>query len=312
MGYNDLLPCIQKAREERLLPMNTRKGILLNVLSITVMAFAPVINKFAISGGHISVAKAACLNIFYSLLLGWLFARIRKQKLRFVRNRAMWVVGITNAAGLILMYTALDMLSPVTLGFLGRFYMVFTILLSVVVLKERITSREWGLIALALVGMFLFQAQGGLQVGSWIGVGIALAYTFFFSLTNLTVKLVVHDVDANSILFSNNVITIGFVLLYALWVGEGNLQQIDWTGTGMIFLSAFCANFLGMLLYYEGLKHIEFTKANIIRSSGVLLAAAVAYPFFPIQLTVMNVAGAILLLGSVLLLNQPSKKQNPA
>ncbi|KEO82835.1 DMT family transporter [Tumebacillus flagellatus] len=293
--------------------MNPRKGILLNVLSICFMAFSPVLNKTAISGGHISVTKAAFLNIAYSLLLGFVLAVIRKQKLRFVRNKAMLIVGFTNAAGLILMYIALDMIGPVTLGFLGRFYLIFTLLLSVVILKERITSREWGLIALAIAGLFLFQAQGGLTISSWAGVGIAMAYTFFFSLTNITVKLVVKDVDSNSILFSNNVITICFLLVYALCTGEGNLQHLDVSGAGMIFVSAFCANFMGMLLYYEGIKYIEFSKANVIRSSGVLLSAAIAYPFYPVHLTLANILGAAILLGSVISLNQtPKKKQNIA
>lgn len=272
------------------------RGVALNLASIFAMGLSPLINKYAL--GHISATKASLLNVVFAMLFCWLYAKVRRQPLKLSFQKEMWFVGLTNAAGLVCLYLALDLLSPVMLGLLGRFYLIFTILLSVLLLKEKITRPQYVVIGLAILGAFLFEA-GGTELSNVLGMLAAFGYTFLFALTNMMVKIVVKDVDSNSILFSNNAISLVFVLAYVVLRGEADFQA-EWAGVGLVFLSSFLSAFLGLLLFYEALKYIDFSKASAIRSISPVLTVAICYPFFPVPLTATNIAGAVLVLGSAL------------
>lgn len=282
------------------------KGVLFNVLSVGIMSLSPLLNKFAL--GSMTSTKAAFLNTLFGVLFCYLYAVVRKQKIATVKNKSLWLIGLTNAAGVICLYISLELLSPVMVGFLGRFYIVFTVLLAIIFLNEKMGPKEIIGVAVAIVGTFLFSTRG-FELSSLIGILLALAYTFLFAFTNMLVKVKVKDTDSNSILFYNNAISLLFVFVYALIRGEAADLSFSWSGVGLVFVASLFSSFIGLLLFYEGLKYLDFNSANLIRSTGPVLTAVYAFPFFPIPLTALNISGAILLLGSVIWLNVGGKKE---
>jgi drug/metabolite transporter (DMT)-like permease len=269
------------------------------------MSLSPLINKFSL--GFFDPFYAALFNSIFAAIFCYLYSIIIREKISFIKNKYLWLIGLTNALGLVCLFISLSYLSPVTVGFLGRFYIIFAILLAVIMLKERFKRIDTLLIITAIVGTFLFVDKEG-NLDSYIGIITALLYTFLFALTNTLVKRTVNTHNSNSILFYNNAISAILIFLFIVISGNLSFQNIEVEGLLLLMVSAFFSGFLGLLLFYNGLKYIKFSLANLIRSTGPIIVALYSWWFFPVELTFSNIFGAILLLGSVIIVTIKPKR----
>ena len=171
------------------------RGISLNLISVIMNAAAMTISKFALTG--INPLITTLIICVTSTILSYTYMKFKRHTLSLIEFKKLIPIAIINAAATILLYASIAILDPVIVGMIGRFYVVFTTLLSVVILKEKLSRAEGILIALAIFGTFLF-VQTGNQVASihYIGVAMGLAYTFLFALANLFVKKSVHNTSS--------------------------------------------------------------------------------------------------------------------
>ncbi len=280
------------------------RGILLNVVSMAIMNLAPLLNKFALN--HIGIILAALFNTLFVVLFSYLAMQYRGKRVSFKKtNKILWWIGLCDAVGVMSLYTSLDLITPVMVGFLGRLYTVFAIILSLIFLKERISKGQAVLVGIAIVGLFMF-VNKELDFSSVLGIVAAITYTFFFAVSNLLAKIATATEETYEIIFSNKLISLGFVFAYGIVTGKLTLAGADMTGIGLVFLTSLLCNFIGLRLFYEGLRYVESNLLNLIRSAGPLLVVAYSWYFFPEPLSWINVIGAVLLLGSIVLLTQQS------
>ncbi|MCH4382069.1 hypothetical protein [Staphylococcus haemolyticus] len=94
------------------------------------------------------------------------------------------------------------MLDPVSVGLLGRFYIIFALFLSVLLLNETLCENDTLPIIFAVIDTFLITHFSG-DFNSILGVIATLSYTFFFALTNMLAKKTVKDIDSKTILLYN-------------------------------------------------------------------------------------------------------------
>ncbi|QXE01999.1 DMT family transporter [Terribacillus sp. DMT04] len=284
-----------------------KKGHVLNFISILMMAIGPLLAKFGVL--EISPAKAAIINVLVIIAASYLFGLMQRKKVTFYKDKAMIVLGVLNSLGVILMYISTNLLSPVEIGFIGRFYTVFAILLSLLLLKERLSKNETIFILFAMVGIFLFIDTGNVYGASLIGSVCALLQTFCFALSNVFIKrATAADKDSNSILFTNNCIALIFVTIYAISTGQLFEGGYPVSGIGLIALSSLLTGFVGTLFLYEALKYLRFSIANTVRAFSPILLAAISFPFFPVEITWQKVTGAVIVLFSILLLTKRKKQ----
>ncbi|MCU9614358.1 EamA family transporter [Caldibacillus lycopersici] len=290
----------------------SHKGHIFNLLSVLMMAVGPLLSKFGLL--EISPAKASVINIITVILASYLFGLIHRSKVRFYFEKEILLLALFNAVGVIFLFLSTSLLSPVEIGFIGRFYTVFAVILSVFILKEKLSKSEVIFISLAILGAFLFVNKGGTFHSNLLGSFFAMIYTFFFALTNIFIKkTMTKERDSNSILFTNSCITLIFVLLYATVTGDLFNRNYSFTGVGFIVLSSLFTGFLGTLLLYKALEHLRFSIANVTRAFSPLLLAILSFPFFPIEITIQNTLGAVVLVVSILLLSfgKRNKEKSP-
>lgn len=280
------------------------KGILLNLSSVAIMSLTPVLNKLSLS--TITPLQAGFLNAVFSALITFFVIKVRKQKIpNLFKNKLVLLLGLTNAIGIILQYVSVSLLDPVSVGLFGRFYIIFALLLSVVIMHEKISKYDLMPIALTLIGtVFITNFHG--SINSYIGVITAISYTFFFALTNMLAKKNLENVDSNTLLLYNqgiSAVLLGIVLLCA------NQVVFDLSsGVAAIFGSAFASGFLGLYLFYEGLKYISFRDANLIRALNPVFVFVFSIPFFKVPMTTNFIIGGILIIISIIWLGLAPKK----
>ncbi|WP_117160711.1 DMT family transporter [Paraliobacillus sp. X-1268] len=279
-----------------------QKGHFFNLVSVITMAVGPLLSKFGLL--EISPAQASVINTITVIIASYLLGVIQHRKVNFYVEKEIMMLALFNSIGVIFLFLSTNLLSPVEIGFIGRFYTVFAVILSVLILKERLSKKEVIFITLAILGAFLFVNRGGDFDSNILGSLFAVIYTFFFALTNIFIKKTMSkERDSNSILFTNNCITLIFVLLYATITGDLLNSDYSITGVSFIITSSLLTGFLGTLFLYKALQHLRFSIANVTRAFSPLLLATISFPFFPIEITIQNVLGAIVLILSILLLS---------
>ncbi len=272
-------------------------GLFLNVASMIVMSIGPVLNKFAVS--TIPALTAAFLSLVFATIFSFIYSQVIQERLRFPNMRWMAVIGLLNGIAVICLFQAQSNLNPIMVGFMGRFYVVFTTLLSVFYLRERANQGEWVLMAIAVGSSFLLNFKG-VEGSSSLGIVLILLQTLLFAVVNLLVKTKLACHHPNSVLFFNNLVST-LVVAVLLWSSRnfGGIGQLQIVGLGWIALSSFVASFLGLLLFYKGIQHLRFSEANLIRALAPISTALFSLPFFPIKMSGVNLLGAAIMVASV-------------
>lgn len=276
-----------------------KKGYLFNIISLAIMSLTPILNKLSLT--DLSPIQASFFNALFSTLILLITVLFDKSKIKIYHNKSIWLLGITNTIGILLQYVSLSLLDPVSVGLLGRFYIIFALFLSVLFLNETLRKHDTLPIIFAIIGSFLITHFSG-DFNSILGVIAALSYTFFFALTNMLAKKTVKDIDSKTILLYNQATST--LLLGIILIVTNHLHTIH-IGIGLfsILLSALCSGVIGLLLFYEGLKYISFREANIIRTLNPIFVFIFSFPFFPLPLTPKFITGAILIIISIIYMN---------
>ena len=123
-------------------------GVELNLISLLFSSISPVLNKFSLTSltpvvGGIFTSIFAAFFVFCTIL-------ITRNPISFtaLKNPWLWLLGGTNAIGIILQYVALSLLSPITVTLIARMYLVYVFVLSYIFLRERI--EKWDYLAIIL------------------------------------------------------------------------------------------------------------------------------------------------------------------
>ena len=276
-----------------------KKGYLFNIISVAIMSLTPILNKLSLT--DLSPIQASFFNALFSTLILLITVLLDKSKIKIYHNKFIWLLGITNTIGILLQYVSLSLLDPVSVGLLGRFYIIFALFLSVLFLNETLCKNDTLPIIFVVIGSFLITHFSG-DFNSILGVIVTLSYTFFFALTNMLAKKTVKDIDSKTILLYNQATST--LLLGIILIVTNHLHTIHISiGLFSILLSALCSGVIGLLLFYEGLKYISFREANIIRTLNPIFVFIFSFPFFPLPLTPKFITGAILIIISIIYMN---------
>ena len=276
-----------------------KKGYLFNIISIAIMSLTPILNKLSLT--DLSPIQASFFNALFSTLILLITVLLDKSKIKIYHNKFIWLLGITNTIGILLQYVSLSLLDPVSVGLLGRFYIIFALFLSVLFLNETLCKNDTFPIIFAVIGSFLI-THFFFFFNSILGVIVTLSYTFFFALTNMLAKKTVKDIDSKTILLYNQATST--LLLGIILIVTNHLHTIHISiGLFSILLSALCSGVIGLLLFYEGLKYISFREANIIRTLNPIFVFIFSFPFFPLPLTPKFITVAILIIISIIYMN---------
>ncbi|WP_067714274.1 DMT family transporter [Nocardia yamanashiensis] len=262
----------------------------MQLLSVAIMASAPLFNKFGVTAGvgplwgsvlSAAIGSAGCLA----------FGLIRKRRPMLIPTAPMLLITAANAAGLTLLYLSAVWLAPAQVGFYSRSYILFATAFSYWLLAERVSAIGGACLLVIVCGGLLFTGSGSATAPAF-GVLAVLAYAAFFAMTNVLIKRLAPEQDSNDTLFTINVCTL-IPLLPAALLSEGAVPVNG--GTAWICLASFLNGFLGLILFYEALKRIPSNEANAIRTISPVLTLVYSAAFYPIALTPAVVAGAVLI-----------------
>lgn len=220
----------------------------------------------------------------------WLFLALGLISLLFFTLcyfQAMTVMSLS--AAVILLYTA------------PAFVMVF----SIFIFKERLTKRKLFALGLAFAGCVCTSgvASGNLNftlTGLLYGLGAGLGYGFYGIFARLLLDR--GYVSATINFYACILAVIGVSLVWGFQAPLVTMAS-SWEATGLAVAMAFFTCFLPYTMFTYGLNGVETGKAAIMASVEVVVATLVGVLAFGETIGVLGVAGVILVLTAIVVLN---------
>ena len=285
-------------------------------MKIRVFLYLGLLATTAVWGGAFLVMKDSLVRQdVYSFLasrfiLAAAFMFIYKPKSltgldrKFVKRAVL--IGLLLCSGFIFQTFGLTQTTVSNTGFITGLYLVFTPLISWLLLKREIFKVQWLAVLVATIGLY-FISFNGISVG--IGEILVLISALLFA--GQIVALGEWSDGENTYALTLIQILVSAVIFFALSLKNGFQLPPDNAVWSAVFYTAFFATFLGFLIQ---------TKAQSVMSAtvaGVLLAMETPFALFfglyfdndPITLRIIS-GGTLVLIAMALVIWSDSKHTN--
>ena len=285
-------------------------------MKIKVFLYLGLLATTAVWGGAFLVMKDSLVRQdVYSFLasrfiLAAAFMFIYKPKSltgldrKFVKRAVL--IGLLLCSGFIFQTFGLTQTTVSNTGFITGLYLVFTPLISWLLLKREIFKVQWLAVLVATIGLY-FISFNGISVG--IGEILVLISALLFA--GQIVSLGEWSDGENTYALTLIQILVSAVIFFALSLKDGFQLPPDNAVWSAVFYTAFFATFLGFLIQ---------TKAQSVMSAtvaGVLLAMETPFALFfglyfdndPITLRIIS-GGTLVLIAMALVIWSDSKHTN--
>lgn len=269
--------------------------------------------------------------VFWEHLLGLLLvspfiAATLKEFSRLTRRQWVAITGVSflsGALGTILYTAALAQTKFIPFSvvvLLQQLQPIFAITAAAVLLKERLTRRFVFLAALALVAAYCvafptftvnFNTGPGTLMAAIFALGAAAAWGTSTAFSKYSLK----GTSSLHITAARFALTPVFALGFVFGLGSGGsllaVTPVQWRFIGLITLST---GFVALAIYYFGLKRVPASRSAILELTWPLSALLTGYAFLHQSLTTSQLIGAVVLLGTVILIArdaQSAEKPEP-
>ena len=223
---------------------------------------------------------------------------------KFVKRAVL--IGLLLCSGFIFQTFGLTQTTVSNTGFITGLYLVFTPLISWLLLKREIFKVQWLAVLVATIGLY-FISFNGISVG--IGEILVLISALLFA--GQIVALGEWSDGKNTYALTLIQILVSAVIFFALSLKDGFQLPPDNAVWSAVFYTAFFATFLGFLIQTKAQSAMSATVA------GVLLAMETPFALFfglyfdndPITLRIIS-GGTLVLIAMALVIWSDSKHTN--
>jgi drug/metabolite transporter (DMT)-like permease len=279
---------------------------------LALFSTAVVATTFVISKMALKVVNPESFSVVWygaAGLYAALYGRRSSDASHLVVLRRRWkpllALGLTNAVSALLWFSEIQMADPALVSFFGGMSTLFVVLLSVVVLGERLSWREGSSAAVILAGALLITYHADRIV--LLVFIIAVGQTFLRASCNVIAKHTVSDVSPLALTMARAGGTAFIILIYALLAGRWR-----WPPPGtlaLIVVGALGGPFFSYVLFYRALVLIDVSKASLIEANRPLFVLLYSLILFGSLPQPHQIAGGLLSVGGVVILLSTRQKR---
>lgn len=249
----------------------------------------------------------ACIAL--SFVIGWEgWKRLFDKDVRW-KGLGMGTFG--TALTMTVFMVALNYTTPVNSAIDNQFEIIYSLILSTIILKERLTLQQIGGSLLVLVGVILIVLKGGSYVQAK-GDFMILGSLWMFQVSHIFAKKLPTDLTAPQIAAARAFYAMPalLVLVIALYFIQGPLL---FNGTGLLWGtligSALINYFLGNILWYHAIRNMDLSKATAIILSYPVITFVISVLLKQDTVSVYKLLGMVLAVGGAYIVTNTAKKQ---
>lgn len=285
--------------------MNAHRAAILQISSLVLAAsLAIVLAKRVLLEVPAFTFVWLQLAIGGALLTAFTFAR--GQRIPAGLGRRVWAylvcIGVCHFAIVrVLVMLALEKLPATTHAYLVNFVGITTMLLSVVLLRERPSLFQVGGALFALFGLWVFFPQLP-PPDELLGVAYMAVAVVALAVTNNVLRIVA--------LATHGSLAIEVVSMVAVWIGglpvvvAGLLTDWPppvhgWRPWSVIVLNGLISIAIGMTVFTHALRTLRSYEASVLATSGVVYTAVLAVPLLGERLAPHQIAGIAMMFAGI-------------
>ncbi|WP_075618526.1 DMT family transporter [Paenisporosarcina indica] len=177
---------------------------------------------------------------------------------------------------------------------------VFVLILSPLVLKEKLSTKKIVCICIAMLGMLLIIGNGGFSTSGFddlIGIGYGLMAAVFYASLMLLNKFI-KNMDG----LITTVIQLGtatFLLVPYVFITEGfGILEVSSSSIPFILLLGIVHTGIGFLLFFSGMQKLKGQSIAALSYADPITSLVISALILQEQVTVVQLLGGVLLLGS--------------
>ncbi|WP_049623118.1 DMT family transporter [Frateuria defendens] len=217
------------------------------------------------------------------------------------------LLGLLYGVAQLLQTWGLKLIAPSVSGFVTGMYVVFTPLLTTVLLRQRLAGAVWVAVLLATAGLALLSLNGlSVDAGVWLTLASALLYALHIvGLGHWSRPEEAFGMSAVQM------VAIAAVCLLAT-APHGPMLPPDRSAWIAVLYMALIAGAGAMLMQTWAQAHLPATRAAIVMTTEPVFAAAFAVAFGSDALTWRMVVGGALVLGAMYLVELAPRRRGSA
>jgi drug/metabolite transporter (DMT)-like permease len=272
------------------------KGILLTLGSVIFFALMAVLVK-AIP--NVSSYQTTFYRFTIGVAIIGILALLGVVKLTFNDRKGLFCRGFVGGIAVYLFYLAILKLGVGKGSVYIYSYPIFATIFSMFMLKEKVEPIKFVIIAISFAGLILLSVGGGkgslARIGIWELTAIAGSVT-----TGLAVVFVkkLHDSDNSMAIFFSQCI-VGFWLFLipsGATQSKGSLLELS-----LLILVGIVAT-VGQLFMTEGYRHVNVATGSMLQSLVPVFNLLSGWLIFKEKFSSIEIAGALIIVGSCFLL----------
>jgi drug/metabolite transporter (DMT)-like permease len=280
--------------------MDRLLGVLLVAMSAVCFGANAILARFAYNAGtnpltflffRFAIAALVLILVMAIRRLAW-----PRGKLLFM----LFFLGGLGTGTTFAFYTALTFAPVSTVIVIAYMYPALVAMISTFKFKKPMSANKWIALCITLTGIIL---TIGFDVGGqFIGILLSVVTALFFAC-----YLAFGEPFFNKAgpIPATATVTVSSAILYGLLVCFQGIQPPDMAaGWVAIGASAIFSTAIGCFAFFEGLKRIDASSSAIISTLEVIVAIALAVIFLGESITLLKVAGTVLVLSAVVILTR--------
>ena len=227
-----------------------------------------------------------------------------------VRWKALGMGTFGTALTMTIFMVALNYTTPVNSAIDNQFEIIYSLILSAIILKERPTLKQIGGSVLVLAGVILIVIKGGTYVQAK-GDFMILGSLWLFQVSHIFAKKLPADLSPRQIAAARAFYAMPAlaVLIFALRIIQGPLLFVSapmlWA---TLIGSALINYFIGNVFWYTAIRNMDLSKATAIILSYPVLTYLFSALVGEDQVTLYKIIGMILAVGGAYIVTATVKK----
>ena len=239
------------------------------------------------------------------VMLGVAWA-LGKNVIPLLRNRAIWVVGLFNAVGFVCQFIGQQYTEASVAALLVNLSVVLAAIGAVGYLGERFGSFKVVGVVLAFAGTFLITTNGdfgalasGQELGDALYFIAAVAWAGYI----LYSKKKLDEQKWDPLASAACIVAVTAILLVPPALTAGFGAPVSSESLWAVVFTAIFNTVIPFVLYQRGLRYLTASSSAVVLMLEVVVAVLISVAFLGETLTALAWAGALAVLGSILLVS---------
>jgi drug/metabolite transporter (DMT)-like permease len=289
-------------------PVQQRTGATFVLASAAAFGVMPVFGKLAFAAG-VSVATLLFVRFAIAAPVLWAAAAARGALPRVERGVlgrafALGAVGYSMQAGLY--FLALERMDASVLSLILYSYPALVTGAAILLRRESASRRRLVALVTASAGLVLVLAGAGAGsfdlVGCALGVGAALTYTTYILVSD-AVTAQLHPLPLAALISTGACLTLGLVAAATGTLDLG-FEPSGWLWVG---LAGLVSTVGAVVLFFSGMSRVGPSTAAILSTLEPPVTVTLAFMAFGEALGVVQLLGALAVLGAAVIVNLPAR-----